>query len=150
MFKSQYLAALPFCCALAFPAAAFEESAISLKKLPDGSIIEYESSFCEVAIGESVSVLLIGNSGDAAEAKIVAAYVKPHAGATPRKGKAKDSPHGAYVTAVIGMEGRVVDIALDEAEPGWTSIHLQVEISSGDKLGVNLHSTPCEKGAAAI
>ncbi len=48
------------------------------------------------------------------------------------------------------MDGRVVEIALDEATEGWKAVHVQVEISTGDKLGVNLHSTACESDEPTI
>jgi hypothetical protein len=144
VFKSQSLAVLPLLLGVALPAAAFEEAAISLQELSDGSIIEFESSFCEIAIGDSVSVMLMGDGGDAAEATVVATTVKPHNGATPNKGKTRGGTRTAYVTAVIGMDGRVVEIALDEAAEGWKAVHVQIEISTSDKLGVNLHSTACE------
>jgi len=134
---------------MALPATAFEEAALSLQELSDGSIIEFESSFCEVAIGDTVSVMLLGDGGDAAEATVVAATVKARNGATPNQGKAKGGARTAYVTALIGMDGRVVEIALDEAAEGWKSVHVAVEISTGDKLGVNLHSTPCESNEPA-
>jgi len=150
LFKSQSLAVLPLLLGVALPATAFEEAAISLQELSDGSIIEFESSFCEVAIGNSVSVMLMGDGGDAAEATIVAATVKARNGATPNKGKASGGARTAYATAVIGMDGRVVEIALDEAAEGWKAVHVQVEISTGDKLGVNLHSTACESNELTI
>ena len=144
VFKPQTLVVLPLFLGMALPATAFEEAAISLQELSDGSIIEFESSFCAVAIGDTVSVMLLGDGGDAAEATVVAATVKAPNGATPNQGKAKGGARTAYVTALIGMDGRVVEIALDEAADGWKSVHVAVEISTGDKLGVNLHSTACE------
>lgn len=135
---------LPLFFGVALPATAFEEAAISLQELSDGSIIEFESSFCGVAIGDTVSVMLLGDGGDAAEATVVAATVKAHNDATPNRGKAKGGARTAYVTALIGMDGRVVEIALDEAAEGWKAVHVAVEISTGDKLGVNLHSTACD------
>lgn len=144
MFKPQNHAMLLLCCGLALPATAFEEAAVSFRELSDGSIIEFESSFCEVAVGDTVSVMLMGNGGDAAAAEVVAASVKAHSGATLNQDKGKGSARTAYVKAVIGMDGRVVEIALDEANAGWKTVHVQVEISTGDELGVNLHSTPCE------
>jgi hypothetical protein len=132
VFKSLSLAVLPFYLGLALPATAFEEAGISLQELSDGSIIEFESSFCEVAIGDTVSVMLMGNAGDAAEATVVAATVKPRNRATPNPGKARGGARTAYITAVIGMDGRVV------------------EISNGDKLGINLHATACESDDAPI
>jgi hypothetical protein len=146
VFKSQCLAVLTLLFGVAHPAAAFEEAAISLQELSDGSIIEFESSFCEVAIGDTVSVMLMGDGGDAAEATVVAATAKTRNGATPNRGKVRGAARAAYVTAVIGMDGRVVEIALDEATEAWKAVHVQVEISTGDKLGVNLHSTACESG----
>ena len=150
MFKSKNHAMLLLCCGLALPALAFEEAAVSFRELSDGSIIEFESSFCEVAVGDTVSVMLMGNGGDAAAAEVVAASVKAHNGATLNKDKGKGSARSAYVKAVIGMDGQVVEIALDEADAGWKTVHVQVEISTGDELGVNLHSTACESSEAAI
>ena len=150
MFRSLSVAMLPLLMGLALPAAAFEEAAISLKQLSDGSIIEFESSFCEVAVGDVMSVMLMGDGGDAAEARVVAATAKTHNGSTPNRVKTKGSARTAYIAAVIGMDGRIVEIALDEADPGWKTVHVQVEISTGEKLGVNLHSTPCESDAPTL
>ncbi len=150
MFKLKNLAMPLLCCGLALPATAFKETAISLKELSDGSIIEFESSFCEIAIGDTVSIMLMGNDGDAAEAEVVAASVKARNSATANKDKTKKSTRAAYVKAIIGMDGRVVEIALDEADAGWKTVHVRVEISTGDELGVNLHSTPCKPSKAAI
>ena len=144
MFKIHTLAVLVAAAALALPAAAFEEAGISLKELSDGSIIEFESSFCDVAVGDTVTVMLMGTAGDAASAEIVAVSVKTNNSATPNKGNKKGGDRIAYVVPVIGMDGRVVDITLDVAEDGWRTVHLHVELSNGDRLGVNLHATPCE------
>ena len=141
---------LPLFLGMPLPASAFEEAAISLQELSDGSIIEFESSFCEVANGDTVSVMLLGDGGDAAEATVVAATAKARNAATPNKGKGKGGTRSAYVTALIGMDGRVVEITLDEIAEGWKAVHVQVEISTGDKLGVNLHSTACESADSAL
>jgi hypothetical protein len=143
LIKSLWLAALLICVGIAPPAFAFEEAAISLKELSDGSIVEYESSFCEVSVGETVSVLLMGDRGDAAEATIVATTVQSRNSAKPNAGKSKVGARNAYVAAVIGMGGKFAEITLDEAEAGWKNVHLQIEISTGDKLGLNLRSTTC-------
>ena len=68
-------------------AGAFEVAEISMKELSDLSIVDFESSFCEVVVGDTVTVTLMGTEGDAATATIVAASPKPQNGATPNRGK---------------------------------------------------------------
>jgi hypothetical protein len=145
MQKTRILGFLILAAALALPALAFEVAEISLKELEDGSIVEFESSFCEVAVGDTVSVMLTGDEGDAATVEVVAAYLKSHNAATPNRGKKKGGPRTASITPVIGVEGRSVNITLDAADESWHTVHARLELSSGDKLGVNLHSTPCEE-----
>jgi hypothetical protein len=144
MRKIRILGFLVLAAALALPALAFEVAELSMKELEDGSIIEYESSFCEVVVGDTVSVMLTGIEGDAASVEVVAAYVKARNGATPNRGKKKGGPRTGSITPVIGVDGRSVDITLDAADEGWHTVHARLELSSGDKLGVNLHSTPCD------
>ena len=129
--------------ALALPAAAFDVAEVSMKELSDGSIIEFESSFCGVVVGDTVPVMLTGADGDAATAEIVAVSVKTHNGATPNRGKKKGSARTASVSGVIGPDGWTIDITLDAADEGWHTTHARIELSTGDKLGVNLHSMPC-------
>jgi plastocyanin len=145
MQKTRILGFLILAAALALPALAFEVAEISLKELEDGSIVEFESSFCEVAVGDTVSVMLTGDEGDAATVEVVAAYLKSHNAATPNRGKKKGGSRTASITPVIAVEGRSVSITLDAADEGWHTVHARLELSSGDKLGVNLHSTPCEE-----
>ena len=144
MRNARILGCLVVAAALALPAGAFEVAEISLKELGDGSIVEFESSFCEVVVGDTISVMLGGDEGDAAIVEVVAAYVKAHNGATPNRGKKKGGPRTASITPIIGADGRSVDITLDAADEGWRTVHTRLELSSGDKLGVNLHSNPCE------
>ena len=66
MRKTRIYGSLVLAAALALPALAFEVADISLKELEDGSIVEFESSFCEVVVGDTVSVTLTGTEGDAA------------------------------------------------------------------------------------
>ena len=145
MRKTRILGFLVLATALALPALAFEVAEISMKQLSDGSIVEFESSFCEVMVGDTVSVMLTGAEGDAATVEVVAAYVKAHNGATPNRGKKRGGARTASITPVIGVDGRSVDITLDAADEGWRTVHARLELSSGDKLGVNLHSTSCEE-----
>ena len=135
--------------ALAFPAAAFEVTELSMKELSDGSIIEFESSFCGVTVGDTIPVMLTGEEGDAATAEVVAASVKTRNGATPNRGKMKGGDRMASVSDVIGSDGRSVDLTLDTADEGWRTVHARVELSTGDTLGVNLHSRPCNGGGGA-
>jgi hypothetical protein len=44
--------------ALALPAAAFDVAEVSMKELSDGSVIEFESSFCEVVVGDTLPIML--------------------------------------------------------------------------------------------
>ena len=145
MRKTRILGFLFLATALALPALAFEVAEISLKELEDGSIVEYESSFCEVAVGDTVSVMLMGVEGDAETVVVVAAYLKMHNAATPNRGKKKGGARTASIMPVIGVDGRSVDITLGGADEGWHTVHARLELSSGDKLGVNLHSTPCDE-----
>ncbi len=135
---------LTVAAAFAIPAAAFEVAEISMQELSDGSIIEFESSFCEVVVGDTVSVMLTGDGGDSDIATVVAASVKTHNGATPNRGKKKGGDRTGSITPVIGVDGRSVDLTLDAADDGWHTVHARLELSNGDKLGVNLHSTPCD------
>jgi hypothetical protein len=144
MRRTQILGCLVLAAAFALPALAFEVAEISLKELSDGSIVEFESSFCEVVVGDTVSVMLTGVEGDAATAEVVAAYLKARNAATPNRGKKKGGARTASITPIIGADGRSVDITLDDADEGWHTVHARLELSNGDKLGVNLHSTPCE------
>ena len=138
-------AALAAGLALAYPAAAFDVAELSLKELSDGSVIEFESSFCGVVVGDTVPVILTGEEGDAATAEVVAVSVKRHNGATPNRGKNRGGDRTASVSGVIGTDGRTVDLTLDAADPGWHTVHARIELSTGDKLGVNLHSMSCEE-----
>ena len=131
--------------ALALPAVAFDVAEVSMKELSDGSIIEFESSFCEVVVGDTVPVMLTGDDGDAATAEIVAVSVKTHNGATPNRGRKKGGERTADVSGVIGPDGRTIDVTLDAADEDWHTVHARIELSTGDKLGVNLHSMPCEE-----
>jgi hypothetical protein len=88
--------------------------------------------------------MLTGVEGDAATAEVVAAYLKARNVATPNRGKKRGGARTASITPVIGADGRSVDITLDDADDGWHTAHARLELSNGDKLGVNLHSTPCE------
>ena len=47
---------------------------------------------------------------------------------------------------VIGPDGRTIDITLEAADDGWHTAHTRTELSTGDTLGVNLHSKPCGGG----
>jgi len=38
-----------------------------------------------------------------------------------------------------------VDRALADADDGWRTVQVRLELSRGDELGVNLHSTPREE-----
>jgi hypothetical protein len=148
--SSFWLATVAAVFALAAPSAgAFEVSEISMKELSDLSIIDFESSFCEVVVGDTVSVSLMGTEGEAAIATIVAASVKSRNGATPNRGKGKDNVKGGArtgaISSVISADGRAVDVTLTAADDGWHTVHVRLELDTGDKLGVNLHSTPCEE-----
>ena len=143
MIKIRNIAALAAAFALALPAAASDVAEVSMKELSDGSIIEFESSFCGVSVGDTLPVMLTGEDGDATTAEIVAVSVKTQNGATPNRGKKKGSARTASVSGVIGPDGRTVDITLDAADEGWHTAHARIELSTGDKLGVNLHSMPC-------
>jgi hypothetical protein len=145
VIKVRNLAVLAIGIALALPAAAFDVAEVSMKELSDGSIIEFESSFCGVMVGDTVSVMLTGVEGDAATAEIVAVSDKARNGATPNRGKKKGGDRTASVTGVIGPDGRTIDITLDAADEGWRTVHTRIELSTGDRLGVNLHSMPCEE-----
>lgn len=129
---------------LAVPAASFQVAELSMKELSDLSVVEFESSFCEVVVGDTVSVMLSGAVGDAATAEIVAASIKSRNGATPNRGKQKGGDRTGEIMSVIGADGRSIDITLDAADEGWHTVHVRLELSNGDRLGVNLHSTPCE------
>ena len=130
--------------ALALPAAAFDVADLSMKELSDGSIIEFESSFCGVVVGDTVPVMLTGEDGDAATVEIVAVASKARNFATPNRGKRNGGDRSAAVSELIGPDGRTVDVTLDSADDGWRTVHTRIELSTGDKLGVNLHSMPCE------
>jgi len=146
MIKFRNIAVFAAAFALALPAAAFDVAEVSMKELSDGSVIEFESSFCEVVVGDTVPIMLTGADGDAATAEIVAVSVKTHNGATPNRGKKKGGDRTASVFGVIGPDGRTIDLTLDAADEGWHTVHARIELSTGDKLGVNLHSMPCEEG----
>jgi hypothetical protein len=146
MLDFRNTAALAAAFALALPAAAFEVTDVSMKELSDGSIIEFESSFCGVSVGDTVQVMLTGEEGDATTAEFVAVSVKTHNGATPNRGKKKGSARTASVFGVIGPDGRTIDITLEAADDGWHTAHTRTELSTGDTLGVNLHSKPCGGG----
>jgi hypothetical protein len=130
--------------ALAAPAHAFDVAEVTTKELSDGSLIEYESSFCEVAVGDTVSVMLVGEGGDAANAELVAASLKPHNGATPMRSKSHGGARGAAISPVISADGEVAEIKLDAADEGWRTVHVRLELSNGDSLGVNLHASACK------
>jgi hypothetical protein len=128
-------------------AGAFEVAEISMKELSDLSIVDFESSFCEVVVGDTVTVALMGTEGDAATATIVAASLKPQNGATPNRGKGngRGGARTGEIESVILADGRSIDVMLTAADDGWHTVHVRLELDTGDKLGVNLHSTPCEE-----
>jgi hypothetical protein len=136
---------------LALPALAFDVAEISLKEFDDGSIAEYESSFCEVMVGDRVVVTLVGDGGggDADIAMIEAVELKKgNNQATPSRGQgpegAKGGPRTAEITPMISADARSVEITLNAATDGWRTVHVRLELDTGGRLGVNLHSTPCE------
>lgn len=145
VIKFRNIAVLAAAFALALPAAAFDVAEVSMKELTDGSVIEFESSFCGVVVGDTVPIMLTGEDGDAATVEIVAVSVKTRNGATPNRGKKKGGDRTASVFGVIGSDGRTIDLTLDTADEGWHTVHARIELSTGDKLGVNLHSMPCEE-----
>ncbi len=135
----------------AAPATAFQMVETSMQELSDLSVIEFESSFCEVRVGDTVTVNLsvaLGDElSDAATATIVAASVKSRNGATPNRGKKKGGDRTATIDPLILAGSRAIDVTLTDADDsgkGWHTVHVRLELSTGDKLGVNLHSTPCE------
>jgi hypothetical protein len=144
VFGIRNLLVLAMGLALALPASAFEVSDVSTEELSDGSIIEYESSFCEVAVGDTVSVTLVGAEGDAATAEIVAASLKAHNAVTPNQGRKKGGARTGFLTVTIGPDGRSADLTLEAVDDGWHTVHVRIGLSTGDELGVNLHSTSCE------
>lgn len=136
---------------LALPAQAFDVAEISLKEFDDGSIVEYESSFCEVTVGDTVVVTLVGDGGggDADVAMIEAVELKKgNNKATPSRGAGPDGAKGgertADITPMISADGRSAEISLVDATDGWHTVHVRLELDTGGRLGVNLHSTPCE------
>jgi hypothetical protein len=132
---------LVFAIALvASPVYGFEVASLSMEELSDGSIVEYESSFCEVLVGDTVTVTLMET-----DATVVSAEVKTRNGATPNRGKNRGGPRTATVVAVLMDSGTSVDLTLDSADDGWHTVHVKLELSTGDKLGVNLHSTMCDE-----
>jgi len=129
---------------LAAPAQAFDVAEITTRELSDGSLLQYESSFCEVAVGDTVLVVLDGEDGDAAAAELVAASLKPQNGVTPKRGATQGGGPTASVSSVIGPDSETAELTVAAADAGWRTLHVRLELSSGDKLGVNLHATPCD------
>jgi hypothetical protein len=135
----------------------------------DGSLIVYESSWCEVQVGMPVTVTLrdvLDPPADSPEgnpesvtAKVMAVYLKNYdkqgdkkfKNAVTSNGKVKNKQATVTPMSEVVPPAPIVMITLQTVTDAdgavvddWYTVHLRLVLSDGSRLGVNLHSMPCE------
>lgn len=95
------------------------------KCLEIAGCITITTSFCNVSVGETVTIEIVSANGTLASGEPVS--IKH---VTPKRGAASISQ-----TRVSDKE---VTVTLDDCFPGAKTVHLNVFVDTGEKIGVNL------------
>lgn len=144
--------------AAAGPVLSADVAELSTEVLEDGSVVQYQSSFCEVSVSDMVSVTLTDVTDPMAPGSLAATV---QISAVEYKNMSKENknavtPNGedpgktaGFMPMTVDPPTRSVDITLASASAGWHTVHLRLVLitetgEAAGRLGVNLNSTPCD------
>ena len=110
----------------------------------DGSMIDFNSAFCEVGVpNDPVTVSLTNSSGGDADGLTITGLALRNSKGTPSKSKGGGKRNPTFDMNGTAFGGTSIDIRVLSFD-GGKSAHFGLILSNGDVLGVNLHTNSCD------
>ncbi len=108
----------------------------------DGSMIDFNSAFCEVGVPtDPVTVALTAPSGGDAVGLLITGLALRNSKGTPSKSKGGGKRTPTWTASAFGFTSIVITML---GFDGGKTAHFGLVLSNGDILGVNLHTNSCD------